>query len=70
VLRIHAQRRACQFAEMATDLPGLTWNLHTTLATGVDHAELLNLAVYLHVHVTRIWLRHAGAHTHLVRRVV
>ena len=70
VLRIHAQRRACQFAEMATDLPGLIRNLHTTLATGVDHAELLDLAVYLHVHVTRIWLRHAGAHTHLVRRVV
>ncbi|MGH3924522.1 MAG: hypothetical protein ACRDTT_16955 [Pseudonocardiaceae bacterium] len=53
VARIHAQRRACQFAEMATDLPGLIRNLHTALDTRVDHGELLELAVSLHVHVTR-----------------
>ncbi|MGH3908254.1 MAG: helix-turn-helix domain-containing protein [Pseudonocardiaceae bacterium] len=70
VARIHAQRRACRFAEVATDLPGLIRNLHTTLATGTDHGELLDLAVYLHVHVTRMWLVHAAAPTDLVRRLV
>src|SRR5262249_5218826 len=33
-----------------------------------DHAELLDLAIYLHVHVTRKWLSHAAAPTDLVRR--
>jgi hypothetical protein len=51
-------------------LPGLIRNLHTTLNTGTDHAELLDLAVYLHVHVTRKWLEHASAPTDLQRRVV
>lgn len=70
VARIHQQRRACQFADVAADLPGLIRNLHTTLATGTDHAELLDLAVYLHVHVTRLWLAHAGAPADLLRRSV
>ncbi|MGH3824535.1 MAG: helix-turn-helix domain-containing protein [Pseudonocardiaceae bacterium] len=70
VAQIHAQRRACRFAEVATELPGLIRDLHTTLATGADHGELLDLAVYLHVHVTRLWLLHAGAPAHLTRRVV
>jgi len=70
VARIHAQRRACRFAEVATDLPGLIRNLHTTLATGSDHIELLDLAVYLHVHVTRLWLGHAAAPADLRRRAV
>jgi transcriptional regulator with XRE-family HTH domain len=70
VAKIHQQRRACQFAEVATDLPGLIRNLHTTLATGADHAEVLDLAVYLHVHVTRLWLAHAGAPADLLRRSV
>jgi transcriptional regulator with XRE-family HTH domain len=70
VTRTHAQLLACQFAEVATDLPGLIRNLHTTLATGTDHGELLDLAVYLHVHVTRRWLVHAAAPTDLVRRTV
>jgi transcriptional regulator with XRE-family HTH domain len=68
VARIHAQRRACRFAEVATDLPGLIRNLHTTLATGADHGELLELAVYLHVHVTLGWLGVAAAPTDLRRR--
>ena len=55
---------------MATDLPGLIRNLHTTLATGTDHAELLELAVYLHVHIIRVWLVHGAAPTDLVRRTV
>jgi transcriptional regulator with XRE-family HTH domain len=70
VTQIHARYRACQFAEVATELPGLIRNLHTTLATGTDHAELLELAVYLHVHVTRLWLIYSGAPTDLVRRAV
>ncbi|MGH4012427.1 MAG: helix-turn-helix domain-containing protein [Pseudonocardiaceae bacterium] len=70
VAQIHRQRRACQFADVATALPGLIRDLHTTLATGTDHGELLDLAVYLHVHVTRLWLAHAGAPTDLVRRTV
>ncbi|MGH3718847.1 MAG: helix-turn-helix domain-containing protein [Pseudonocardiaceae bacterium] len=69
VAQIHRQRRACRFAEVATDLPGLIRNLHTTLATGTDHAELLDLAVYLHVHVTRFWLIEAVAPDDLLRRV-
>jgi transcriptional regulator with XRE-family HTH domain len=43
VTQVHAQLRACQFAEVTTDLPGLIRNLHTTLATGADHGELLDL---------------------------
>jgi hypothetical protein len=70
VAKIHQQRRACQFDEVATDLPGLIRNLHTTLATGTDHGEVLDLAVYLHVHVTRLWLAHAGAPADLLRRAV
>ncbi|MGH3806645.1 MAG: helix-turn-helix domain-containing protein, partial [Pseudonocardiaceae bacterium] len=68
VTQIHAQRRACQFAEVATDLPTLIRNLHTTLAAGADHGELLDLAVYLHVHVTRMWLVRAAAPADLIRR--
>jgi transcriptional regulator with XRE-family HTH domain len=68
VTQIYAQHRACQFTEVATTLPGLIRNLHTTLATGTDHVELLDLAVYLHVHVTRMWLSYVGAPTDLVRR--
>ena len=68
VARIHTQRLACQFAEVATGLPALIRNLHTTLATGADHGELLDLAVRLHVHVTRMWLARAAAPADLIRR--
>ena len=70
VTQIHTQLRACQFTEVATTLPGLIRNLHTALATGTDHAELLELAAYLHVHVTHLWLARAGAPTDLKRRSV
>jgi hypothetical protein len=50
-------------------VPELIRNLHTTLNTGTDHAELLELAVCLHVHVTSMWLAHMAAPDHLVRRV-
>jgi transcriptional regulator with XRE-family HTH domain len=68
VLHIQQARRSCEFATVSTELPGLIRNLHTTLNGGVDHAELLELAVYLHVHVTRPWLVHACAPTDLLRR--
>ncbi|MGH4020274.1 MAG: helix-turn-helix domain-containing protein [Pseudonocardiaceae bacterium] len=61
VTQILRKRQACRFAEVATDLPGLIRDLHTTLDTGRDHGELLELAVALHVHGTQLWLRHAGA---------
>ncbi|MGH3829787.1 MAG: helix-turn-helix domain-containing protein [Pseudonocardiaceae bacterium] len=70
VAQIDQQRRACQFAEVATELPGLIRNLHTTLATGTDHSELLELGVYLHLHVTRTWLIAAVAPADLLRRAV
>lgn len=70
VMHIQQRSRACQFAEVATDLPGLIRDLHTTLNTGRDRRELLDLAVYLHVHVTRLWLVHAAAPTDLVGRSV
>jgi len=70
VAQIHAQRRASQFVEVAIGLPGLIRDLHTTLATGADHGELLALAVYLHVHVTRLWLSVAVAPADLCRRAV
>jgi transcriptional regulator with XRE-family HTH domain len=70
VTQIQAQYRACQFTEVAIILPGLIRNLHTTLATGTDHAELLELTVYLHVHVTCMWLIYTGAPTDLTRRAV
>lgn len=70
VAQIHQHRRACQFADVAAALPGLIRDLHTTLGTGRDHRELLELAVYLHVHVTRLWLLHAAGPADLLRRTV
>jgi transcriptional regulator with XRE-family HTH domain len=70
VTQIHQQRRACQFADVATALPGLIRDLHTTLNTGRDHGELLELAVYLHVHVTRWFLIEAAGPADLLRRTV
>ncbi len=70
VAQIHQQRRACQFADVATALPGLIRDLHTTLGTGRDHDELLELAVYLHVHVTRFFLIDGAGSADLLRRTV
>jgi transcriptional regulator with XRE-family HTH domain len=70
VARIEQQNRECQFADVARELPGLIADLHTTLDQGSDHAELIALAVYLHVHITRMWLVSAGAPADLHRRVV
>ncbi len=75
VLRDRAARflqykRTCRLPEVATDLPELIRDVHTTLATGADHGELLDLAVYVHVHLVRNWLILAAAPADLVRRVV
>jgi transcriptional regulator with XRE-family HTH domain len=70
VAQIHQQRRACQAADVAAALPGLIRDLHTTLDTGRDHGELLGLAVYLHVHVTRWFLISAAGPVDLLRRTV
>ncbi len=70
VRHLHRQRRAARFAEVATELPGLIRNVHTSLVTGAEHGELLDVAVYLHVHVTQSWLWTSAAPDHLLRRVV
>jgi transcriptional regulator with XRE-family HTH domain len=70
VRHLHRQRRMCRFVEVATELPGLIRDIHTTLDTGTDHGELLGVAVYLHTHVTRMWLLTAEAPAHLLRRIV
>ena len=54
VARFLQHKQTCQFPEVAAELPGLVRDVHTTLATGADHGELLELAVYLHVHVTHV----------------
>jgi hypothetical protein len=55
---------------VAAELPRLVRDLHTTLAAGTHHGELLQLAVYLHVHVTQQWLAHTAAPADLLHRVV
>jgi len=69
VAEIQALRKVCKFAEVATLLPGLIRDLHTTLANGKNVSELMQLAVYLHVQVTSMWLLDAGAPLDLRREV-
>ncbi len=61
VARLQEMRRRCRFAEVATDLPGLIRDVHTSIGAGRDVADLLPLAVALHVQVTNMWLQDAGA---------
>jgi hypothetical protein len=61
---------ACRVADVAAGLPGLIRDVHTTLGTGRDHDELLELAVYLHAHITRWFLINAGGPPDLLRRTV
>ena len=51
-------------------LPSLIRDVHTTLGTGRNHDELLELAVYLHAHVTRWFLINAAGPADLLRRTV
>jgi Helix-turn-helix domain len=54
-------RGAGRFVEVGAALPGLIRDLYASIGAGRDVAELLTLAVDLHVHVTVGWLRDAGA---------
>jgi hypothetical protein len=62
--RVNAVRiagRQCRQADLASALPTLVRDVHTSLAAGRDVAELLDLAVMLHVQGVSHWLREAGA---------
>jgi transcriptional regulator with XRE-family HTH domain len=58
---IVAAGRECRQAEVGAALPELIRDVHTSLAAGRDVAELLDLAVMLHVQSVGHWLREAGA---------
>jgi transcriptional regulator with XRE-family HTH domain len=53
--------RQCRQAEVGSALPALIRDVHTSLAAGRDVAELLDLAVMLHVQSASHWLREVGA---------
>lgn len=57
---LHAQQ-TCRHRDVAAALPALVIDLHTAIAAGRDDAELLRLAVLLHVQGTQAWLRDVGA---------
>jgi len=61
VTTVEAHCRCDQAREVGAALPGLIRNLYTSIAAGRDVAELLELAVLLHVEATIGWLRVAGA---------
>ena len=53
--------RQCRLVEVGAALPALVRDLHTSIATGRDVAELLDLAVLLHTQGSHSWLRVIGA---------
>jgi len=62
--RVHATQAAlhqCRQFELASALPALIRDVHTSLVAGRDVAELLDLAVLLHVQGAGHWLREVGA---------
>lgn len=61
VALVRETRRRAGFTEVGAALPGLIRDLHASTATGRDVPALLELAVVVHVHVTLMWLRDAGA---------
>ncbi|MGH3978900.1 MAG: helix-turn-helix domain-containing protein, partial [Pseudonocardiaceae bacterium] len=54
-------QRLCKHHQVGRDLPGLVRDLHTSLAAGRDVAELLVLAVLLHVQGSHAFLHDVGA---------
>ncbi len=54
-------QRLCRHDQVGRDLPGLVRDLHTTIATGREVAELLGLAVLLHVQGSHAFLHDVGA---------
>jgi hypothetical protein len=61
VIAVQAALHECRQAELASALPAVIRDMHTTLAAGRDVAELLDLAVLLHAQGVSHWLRIAGA---------
>lgn len=57
---LDARCRCDRQAEFAAALPDLIRDVHTSLAAGHDVAELLDLAVLLHIQGTSQWLRVVG----------
>lgn len=56
--------------QVGAALPALIADLYTSIETGRDVAELLDLAVFLHVAATTGWLRVAGAELDLREQAV
>lgn len=54
-------QQACRHDTVAAALPGLIHDLHTTLASGRQTAQVLRLVTLLHVQGTQAWLRDVGA---------
>lgn len=54
-------QRACRFAEVGEQFPGLIRDLHTTLDAGREVAHVLRLLALLHVQGTMAWLMDIGA---------
>jgi transcriptional regulator with XRE-family HTH domain len=61
VAALVAAKQACEHGRVGSDLPGLIRDLHTSMAAGGDVAELLTVAVMLHVQGTQSWLGRMGA---------
>ncbi|MGQ0774930.1 MAG: helix-turn-helix domain-containing protein [Pseudonocardiales bacterium] len=60
-----AAQRRCDHEQVGRELPALIRDLHSTIAAGRDVAELLELAVLLHVQGTHNWLHTLGESTDL-----
>ena len=54
-------QQACRHGTVAAALPRLIRDVHTTLATGRNSADVLRLVPLLHVQGTQAWLRDVGA---------
>jgi transcriptional regulator with XRE-family HTH domain len=61
VAGVQRARRRARFGHVAGALPNLIGDLHTSIASGRDKADLLPLAALLHVDVVAHWLHDAGA---------
>jgi len=58
-------QRLCRHDQVGRDLPDVVRDLHTTIDAGRDVAELLVLAVLLHVQGSHAFLHDVGAHADL-----
>ncbi|MBV9314018.1 MAG: helix-turn-helix domain-containing protein [Pseudonocardia sp.] len=61
VAQIRETRRLCGFATVGQQLPELIRDIHLAIDTGREVKALVELAVTMHVHVSLMWLRDAGA---------